>query len=184
MAGTEITKQQKIMLAVLGVIGFYMFYSKVYVPTNKKIDKASQELESFRRKLRQTRAKARRLDQLKAEFETVQLRLKSLEKRLPRREEISTLIRWSTDIARKHGMEIPALNISAPVTKPFYTEHIFRMSLTAPYHNLARFFSEMGQGERILAIHNLSLKPASRKEEEARRELKASFELVAFTYRE
>ncbi|NIM03829.1 type 4a pilus biogenesis protein PilO, partial [bacterium] len=100
------TKQQKILLGILGVLVFFMFYKYLYGPLGLKLKKAKEELVTKEAKLTIARARANRLDQLMSDYELLRVKVAEAEKRLPREKEIPRLLRDVTGAGRKFKIDI------------------------------------------------------------------------------
>lgn len=176
----EITKQQKIVLAILGVIGLIFLHSKLYAPMSGRIKNAQITLQEKVTKLTDMRMKSEQLPELEKQLEILTEHLKKTEKRLPKTEEIPAFIKLITGIAARHGMEVKTLTIPGAQASQYYIMHPYGMNLLADYHTFGRFFTEIGQLDRIFNIENLTLTPAGG---EIEGQLNASFSLVAFTFK-
>lgn len=175
----KVTNQQKVVLGVLAVIGLIFFYSKVYAPMGDKIKVSQEVLQKNRAELQDMQIKAQQLDVLEAELKLLEGQLKIIEKKLPKTEEVPKFIRTITDTAAKYGMDVKTLSIPGPQASAHYVTHPYGMNLQSDYHTFGRFFSEIGQFDRIFNIKNLNLSPAGGEEEEG--DLTANFLIVAFT---
>jgi len=178
------TKQQKVMLGILGLLVFFMFYKYAYGPLDLKLKKVKKELVAKRAKLEVARERANRLDQLKTDYELLKAKVEEAEKRLPREKEIPRVLREITDSGRKFKVDISDFHPRAEELKQYYISHPFRMTLETNYHNLAYFLAEIGQYQRIFHVRNLSLTPIVEKEEEKLKGVLADFQLYTYTFKE
>jgi len=178
------TKQQKVMLGILGVLVFFMFYKYVYGPLDLKLEKVKNELVAKRAKLAVARERADRLDQLKTDYELLKVKVEEAEKKLPREKEIPRLLRDITNAGRKFKVDISDFQPRTEEPQQYYISHPFRMTLETNYHNLAHFLAEIGQYERIFHVRNLSLTPIVEKEGEKLSGISADFQLYTYTFKE
>jgi len=181
------TKQQKVMLGILGVLVFFMFYKYVYGPLGLKLKKVKNELVTKQAKLTVARERTNRLDELKTDYELLRVKVEKAEKKLPREREIPRLLREITNAGRKFKIDISNFRPRAEKPQQYYISHPFGMSLKTDYHNLAYFLAEIGQYERIFHVRNLSLTPIMEKEEKEGERLKgisADFQLYTYTFKE
>ncbi len=178
----EVTKQQKVVLGILGVIGLIFLYSRFYVPMGYSIKDARSTLQNKIAKLGDMRMKSEQLPELEKQLEILAEHLKKTEKKLPKTEEIPTFIKLITRIAERHGMEVKTLSILGTLASQYYIMHPYEMNLQADYHTFGRFFAEIGQLDRIFNIENLTLNLAGG-DTEVEGLLNANFTLVAFTFK-
>lgn len=177
----QITKQQKIAIGIIGIIGLFMFYSKVYAPLGDKIKKEEETLEKKQTELEEMKIKAQKLDLLEKEFKLLLVHLKFVEEKLPKTEELPKFIRTITDTAAKYGMDVTSLKIAARKGSQYYTSHPYGMNLESDYHTLGAFFTEVAQLERIFNISNLKMTPNRTAKKGSEIQLNATFSLIAYT---
>ncbi|MEA3506927.1 MAG: type 4a pilus biogenesis protein PilO [Elusimicrobiota bacterium] len=178
----EITQQQKIVLGVLAVIGLIFFYSKVYAPMGGKINEARQTLHEKEAKLKDMQIKARQLDSLEKEFNLLEQQLEITEKKLPRTKELPEFIRTITRTVEKYNMDVDNLRPGSRTEGQYYMTYPYSLSLNNDYHTLGRFFSEIAQLDRIFNIKGLNLTSAT--SEEGQENLRASFSIIAYTFKQ
>ncbi len=172
----EVTKQQKIILGILAVVGFIYFYSSVFAPISGNIQEAEGELQRKRNELTEMRVRADQLDALEKEFEVLAGHLKRTEEHLPRSEELPEFIKTITSLAGRFDMDVRSLSVQSVTTGEYYRKHPYRMELSNDYHALGHFFAELGQLDRIFGIRNLNISGS----EEGR--VIANFDIVAYTF--
>jgi len=178
------TKQQKILIGILGVLVFFMFYKNVYGPLDSKLKRGKNELVTKRAKLTVARERADRLEQLKNDYELLKVKVEQAEKKLPREKEIPRLLREITDAGGKFEVDISNFQPRTEEPQQYYISHPFLISLETNYHNLAFFLAEIGQYERIFHIKNLSLTPILENEGEKLKGILADFQLYTYTFKE
>ncbi len=179
----KITQQQKIVLAVLAVVGLIFFYSKVYAPMGGKIKDARNTLQEKQAKLRSMKKKAQKLDVLEKEFKLLEEQLKVTEKKLPKTQELPELIRTITRTAEKYNMEVDSLRPGGSSGGQYYITYPYSLSLQSDYHIFGRFFSEIAQLDRIFNISNLNITTRG-SSEESQGNLNASFSIIAYTFKQ
>jgi len=177
-----IPKEQKIFLGVLALVGLYMFYGKVWKPQGALIKELKENIEKTNKDIILIKGKIAKMKQIEAEFVRLQGEMAEAEKKLPKLEELPELIREITATGSGHGIEIDNLNIASVATKQSYKEHNYRFSITASYHKIAQFFTDICQKERIMTVKNLNLAPSGGPEGIS--EMRATFTLVVYTYKE
>lgn len=178
-----VPKEQKVALAILGVIGLYMLYSNFFAPMSGNIARAEENLASKETELAEMRSRAAEIDVLKKELSLYEKLLSETEEKLPVTEELPEFIRAITSLASRYGMDMSVLTMVGVQQREFYNTHIYGMNLLSDYHNLARFFTELGQMERIMGIRNLALLPMGDDDGGGGLLLQANFELLAYTFK-
>ncbi|MEE9316045.1 MAG: type 4a pilus biogenesis protein PilO [bacterium] len=177
------TKQQKVLVGILGVLAFFMFYKYLYGPLGLKLKKVKNELATKQSKLTLARARTGRLEQLKTDYELLRVKVAEAEKKLPREKEIPRLLRDITSAGRKFKIDISDFRPRAEKQQEYYVSHPFLITLETNYHNLARFLAEIGQYERIFHIKNLSVTPIL-EDEKKLKGISTDFQLYTYTFKE
>jgi len=181
MAETKpISKEGKIFMGVLAVVGIFMFYGKVWKPQGNKIKELKKNIDDTRKEIDKVREDIAGMKEIEAEFAKLKLKVAEAEKKLPREEELPQIIRDITATGSTHNIEIDNLRIAAVVPKQFYEEHHYNFSISASYHKLAQFFTDICQKERIMTVKDLKLAPAGGSE--ATPDLQTTFTLIVYTY--
>lgn len=171
-------------MGILGVLVFFMFHKYTYRPLEVKLKKVKNEVVTKQARLKVAREKADRLDQLKADYELLRIRVEEAEKRLPREKEIPRLLREITNAGRDFKIDISNLQPQAEEPQQYYILHPFGMTLDTNYHSLAYFLTEIGQLERIFHVRNLSLKAILEDEGKKLKSISANLQLCTYTFKE
>ena len=177
------TRQQKLMLGLFGVLIFFMFYKYAYSPLELKLKKVRNEVVAKRAKLVVAREKAHRLDELTTDYELLKVKVEEAEKKLPRQKEIPRLLREITNAGREFKIDISNFQPQAEEPQQYYISHPFGLTLETNYHNLAYFLTEIGQFERIFHVRNLNLKAIFENQGEKLKGVSASFQLYTYTFK-
>jgi len=178
----QVTKQQKIMLAVLAVAGLYMLYTKAFAPLGDKIKASMEQLQKKEAELMDMRMQAQQLDLLEKELKLFEEYLKKTEEKLPKTEEIPQLIRIITETAAKYGIDVEVLNKINETNSKYYTIHPYGMEFESDFHTIGRLFSEIGQLERIFSINDASFEIS--KDEKEKNSVKVKFMLLGYTFKQ
>jgi len=174
-----ITGVSFVLMAVL----FYVFRSYLILPIKKEQEKEAVTLSEMKQKLRIANERAGQLNQIQLEMAGLQIDVAQLEKQLPKNRELPSLIRILTHRAEANGLSILAITPNRPVSKGLYEEIAYNVAVSASYHNLARFLTAMGKGERLFAARNISLMPNNNKADPGKT-VNATMMLIAFKYHE
>jgi len=175
-----IPKEQKIFLGVIALVGLYMFYGKVWKPQGARIKELRTNIDTKRNEIIKIKKDIAGMKKIEAEFVRLQGEIAEAEKKLPKSEELPKLIREITATGSSHGIEIDNLRIASVAPRQSYEEHNYHFSITASYHKIAQFFTDICQKERIMMVKDLNLAPSGAEISEMR----AAFTLVVYTYKE
>ncbi|KIH76902.1 type IV pilus assembly protein PilO [Geoalkalibacter ferrihydriticus] len=145
-----------LVLALVGVAFYFMFYA----PQLEESARLEREQQNLERRLEDNRRIARNLDQIRAEYEALQVQLERALVELPHQKEIPSLLTNISSLAREQGLEILMFRPMGEVNRGFYAEVPVDIRLVGSYHDVAMFFYNVGQLPRIVNISNLSMESA------------------------
>lgn len=111
------------------------------------------------------RAESGQLVSRAADLETYRRRSQALERpymdmlrQLPYESEIPALIDDITRLGIGFGLEFRAIALEAEVTQPHYVEQPVKIRLAGAYHDIGGFFSSVAALDRIVTLHDFSLR--------------------------
>jgi len=153
---------QKRLLAVLpsiiiAAVFIYFFIMPAYGERSKLIS----EVEKQENDIRIAEQQSAKLSALKAENERLQKRLLELQSMLPEEKEVSGLLRQTSELGIKSGLQVvlwKPKERSVHPSKEAY-EIPVDVEMRGSYHRLGHFFSNITRLERIVNISNLTMKP-------------------------
>ncbi len=177
----RLTNQQKILIVVFIALVLWVYFSQLLNPLNKKIGKLKNEIAQQETKLIDAKNTAKRLPQLQAELQASQEELLIAEKKLPRSKEVPALIRSITKSGREYAIDISNLSPRAPISHQYFREFHYGMNITTNYHNLAKFFGDICQYERILKVKDINMNGRNPSEDDPST-LTTSLTLVTYAY--
>ncbi|PIU19159.1 MAG: hypothetical protein COT16_00070, partial [Elusimicrobia bacterium CG08_land_8_20_14_0_20_44_26] len=151
-AAKPIPKEQKIVLGIIAAVGLFMFVKKAYLPQGKEIGKLKTEIAETNKKIEDINRKVAKMKEIKANFEILKLKVIEAEKQLPKSEELPELIRSITKLGEKHGISIDNFMIGSIMPQKYHQEHTYNFNIQSSYHNLAQFFVDVCQKERIMTV--------------------------------
>lgn len=102
---------------------------------------------------------------------------------LPNENEIPHLLDDIQQQATQQRLEIIAFNLKKPEVKHFYTELAFEIKMRGDFHRLTRFMAGISSLDRLVTLHNFSLKPDKNAPALATSEPLLILEIEAQTYR-
>ncbi|WP_305042486.1 type 4a pilus biogenesis protein PilO [Geoalkalibacter sp.] len=154
--------QRALLLVLLIALIGAGFYFLVYSAQLEEVARLEREQETLTRRLEENRRIARNLDQVRAEYESLQQQLAKALIELPNEKEIPTLLTNISNLAREQGLEILLFKPMGEINRGFYAEVPVDIRLVGSYHDVAMFFHNVGQLPRIVNISNLSMESARR----------------------
>jgi len=166
------------LLAVLVLIaGLYVYV--IYLPQQKKLESLNRQSADLERKLVNDRKIAANLPVFEAEYEKMQERLKEALKELPNDKEIPKLLTSIASTAKENGLQVLYFKPGTEVPKGFYAEVPVSLKLEGSYHQIAKFFYDVGSLSRIVNLSKVTMGGA--KQEGGR--LTLSVDCLATTFR-
>lgn len=168
MEGTLLEKVEKIKLLyrVLILVGTIVLFGGLFVwlvvfPKVSEISKTQKEIATLNDKLNQARIRARKVEEFEAEYAQVDAEFQEALKLLPNEREIPTLLRNITQLGSDSRLEFRLFNPDRERVRDFYFEIPVGIEVSGGYHDVAVFFDKVGRMERIVNIHDVSMKPTS-----------------------
>lgn len=103
----------------------------------------------------------RSLPLLSAQVTALKEKLRRARNELPNQREIPDLLSSVSDRARDAGLEVNLFRPTEEVFRDFYAEVPVFFSVRGSYHQIARFFDEVGRLDRIVTVSGVSIKASS-----------------------
>ena len=144
---------------VIVFVGLFAYL--VYLPKIGEINKTKEEITSLNQKIRQAKIKSKDKEKLQAEMKQVDFELKEAIKLLPNTKEIPNLLRKVTELGSDSNLDFRTFRPKKESAKEFYVEIPVAIEVRGKFHDVAVFFDRVGHMERIMNIHNVSMKPVS-----------------------
>jgi len=95
----------------------------------------------------------------RAELEDLQKEQRELLKALPKRAEIPTFLASVQEQAELVGLEVLSVDIGQETPQDQYLRIPVKMEVRGSYHQVARFFRNVSELQRIVNVENLSIAP-------------------------
>jgi type IV pilus assembly protein PilO len=155
----RLPRQQKVGI-LGGVILFLLIlgYFYVYLPSDDKLAKLTEEVASVRADRDKKRALSANLPKLQKELQEWDSKLKLAVAQLPNRKEIPDLLSSLSTKARESGLEILLFRPRAENFQEFYAEIPVDIVVRGGFFNAVTFFDEVGKLNRLVNIDNIDLK--------------------------
>ncbi len=146
-----------IVTAALGVIIFAVYHFFFYNKMKAKIEKLEKKYQRISMDLQTARLAANRLPQLEIEIKKLQYLWEKAIKLLPTKEKPEEIINLLQQRATQNGVKINKLTRNAPVAKGEYTELPYSLEVTANYHDLVKFISELSTLSRLVTVEGIKI---------------------------
>jgi type IV pilus assembly protein PilO len=182
-------KKAGVTLGVIALLGL-VFYQFLYSDLGVRISSArahqaalEEERASYQRRRGEYLGFRRELKHLEEEQ-------REILRALPRRAEIPSFLANVQEQAEVAGLEVLNVDIGQEVPQDLYLKIPVKVEVRGSYHQVTRFFRNMGEMRRIVNVENLSLSPDRDKlvgidvEGAAPPKLRAKFVAATFRYRE
>ncbi len=163
-----------VMIAVLAA-GYFFVLSDVQAGLDAERDREPQLRQDFKNKL----AQAVNLPELRKQKSQVEEYVTQLEKQLPGKAEIDSLLSDISSAGVGRGLQFELFRPGQVLIKDYYAELPIALKVSGRYHDIGAFAADVSNLSRIVTLHNLIvLAPAAR---DANGTL--SMEATARTYR-
>lgn len=135
-------KIQKIGLGALAfVIIAYFWYTRLYTRYDDQISLKNQEFETITTNLRNVELKAKSLDALTLEYESLVERYREIEELLPEAKQIPSFLVQLHTASSITGTKITKIQPLPTEGEEFYNIASFEVELTGTYHDFGTFIS-------------------------------------------
>ncbi|MBU0993673.1 MAG: type 4a pilus biogenesis protein PilO [Proteobacteria bacterium] len=180
----QLSKAQRLLIcfgSVLLLIG--VFYLVLYKPKLDQINKLNTEYGGLEQKLIVVKNKARELDRLSKEIGEKEAQFKLTMNALPDKKEIPSLLSNVSQSGQDAGLEFIQFQPKPEVNRSFFAEIPVKIKVKGEYHNVAVFFDEVSNLNRIVNIKNIKMGKAGKSANKNDQVGELSTECTAVTYR-
>lgn len=152
----------KRMLVVIGVMAAIAvaFYFAMFLPKMKEYNALVKKSSDLQAEITQKKTIADNLVKLQQELKEMEKKLEDSKKELPSSKEIPDLLQAIAGIAGSNNLDIKKFQPGDEVPKDFYAEVPVTLSLIGAYHDIGKFFYDVGEMSRIVNIGNIKVKLA------------------------
>ena len=149
------------LLILVGTLGLMVvaFVFLIYFPKTEQIAKNKKAIVSLNQQIHLAKIRAKELPKLEAELAAVDTQFREALRLLPNEREIPTLLKSITQKGSDSNLVFRLFSPRPERPQDFYIEIPVSMEVSGRYHNVAKFFSKVGQMERIVNILNVNMKP-------------------------
>jgi type IV pilus assembly protein PilO len=166
-----------IILLIVLVLGQYLL-----LPAYEKRDAKDQEYTKLEQDLNEKKRVAQDPKVFEAKLESVKRDLEIKKAQLPDQKEIPQLLTTISSLGKESGLNFLLFRPKPEAPKEFYAEIPVEIEVEGSYHEVASFFSKVGNLNRIVNITNVSM--AKSHEEAEKMILKTSCLATTFMFME
>lgn len=144
-------------LIMAGVVyaGIHFYVSDKHVLLEREIQKENQLKQEFEKKSFQVA----NLAALRKQMEDVEGKFSELLGQLPTDKEVPGLLEDISDIGRAAGLQINQIALAGERKEKFYIELPINIEVKGTYHQMGQFVSGVAAIERIVTLHDYTLRP-------------------------
>ena len=139
-----------IILLIVLVLGQYLL-----LPAYEKLDAKDQEYTKLEQDLNEKKRVAQDPKVFEAKLESVKRDLEIKRAQLPDKKEIPQLLTTISSLGKESGLSFLLFRPKPEVPKEFYAEIPVEIKVEGGYHEVASFFSRVGNLDRIVNITNV-----------------------------
>ena len=141
-----------IILVIVLLLGQYLL-----LPAYEKLDAKDQEYTKLEQDLNEKKRVAQDPKVFEAKLESVKRELEIKKAQLPDKKEIPQLLTAISSLGKESGLNFLLFRPKPEVPKEFYAEIPVEIQVEGSYHEVASFFSKVGNLNRIVNITNVSM---------------------------
>ena len=164
-----------IILVIVLLLGQYLL-----LPAYEKLDAKDQEYTKLEQDLNEKKRVAQDPKVFEAKLASVKRELEIKKVQLPDKKEIPQLLTAISSLGKESGLNFLLFRPKPEVPKEFYAEIPVEIQVEGSYHEVASFFSKVGNLNRIVNITNVSM--AKRYEEDEKMILSTSCLATTFMF--
>ena len=163
--GANMTQREQMMVGI-AVVAFALVGAFWYFPYRstetrlKAIDAHITALETVNSKAQKEMAKGN-VKELKAQAESYRQSLAVMRQLVPTTNEVPLLLDQVSTAARRANLEIGGVQPQAVIPGTEFDTYRYKVGLVGSYHELGRFFANVGGLTRIVAPVDVKLQPAN-----------------------
>jgi type IV pilus assembly protein PilO len=139
--------------AAVVAAGYFLYWSGQF----EEQDNLAQQEQKLRTDYQSKMAQAINLDALKRQRAQVDQYVARLEKQLPSKAEMASLLSDINQAGLGRGLQFELFKPGQVVVKDYYAELPIAIKVTGSYHDLGAFAADMAHMPRIVTLNNMSL---------------------------
>jgi len=143
------------------LIGGFVYLS--YMPKFQRLTELETEFNELDAKLVSARKTASQLPKLRKELAEAEVRFNTVQRALPEKEEIPSLLDTVSQSGRDVGLEFLLFEPKTEVNRDFYAEIPVSIRVQGSYHGIGLFLDRVAHLPRIVNIFDISMAPGATK---------------------
>ncbi len=155
-------KTQKIALVVMGFfLVIYFWYSRVYSTYDAELAARRGQYESIMTDLKAVELKAKSLEGLRAEYNTLKDRYQMIELLLPEQKQVPKFLVQLHSAAAVTQSRLLELEPKSTQKAPFYSISDYRLKFAGTYHELGEFLASVANFPFITNVSHVEIRGLS-----------------------
>ncbi len=142
---------------IIAAILLGILYLAYFKPKNQQLQSLRNQRMRVEAEVADLRRKKKKLDQIEAEIENLNLVFAKLETKIPNKRELSNILNKMQELAYDSRLNIIGFTPKGETKKEFFLEWPIELKIIGSYHNLAIFFDKISRFERLFKIENFSI---------------------------
>lgn len=151
------SKQKLAIVAAAVTLPLALFYFLIFSPKHKEITGLEANKAGLEQEIGQLEAKARKLEEHKAEMAEIDRNFQIASELIPEQREIPSLLSNISGLATNSGLQVLTFTPQKELPRDFYAEIPVDMQLKGTYHNFGYFLDQVGHLPRLASISNIEL---------------------------
>ena len=149
-----------ILAGTLLLLGGAFFYF-VYMPYSDDITRTGEEITGLKQRIALTKARAKNLAKVRAEYARVEKQFQEALKILPDKREIPSLLAGISQLGIDSKLQFRLFSPGKEAPQNFYVKIPVSIEVGGKYRDVALFFDKVSRMDRIVNIVNISMKPTT-----------------------
>jgi type IV pilus assembly protein PilO len=151
-------QRNALVVGILAAALFYVFWAYWYSPQNLLVEELEAQVEQLETENQRAQIiSARGGAELQERLALYERHVGQLERLIPQREEVASLLNNITAEGIRNGVEIATLRPEDENAGAFYTKKSYELEVIGDYHNIGRFLGAIASLPRIITPMNLEL---------------------------
>lgn len=169
-----------LILCALLVVGGYF---GLITDQEKQFKRVQNEEKGLREEFAKKQGRAANLENLKKQLALMEESFGAMRRQLPDKTEVAALLVDVSQTGLAAGLEFELFQPQGEVRKEFYAELPIKLRVKGAYHEFGEFISGLAALPRIVTIHNVHIRPASKRQSKGEAPSLLTLEATARTYR-
>jgi type IV pilus assembly protein PilO len=148
-----------ILCGLLGVGGYF----GLITDQEEQLARVQREEQGLRQEFEKKQERAANLENYKKQLALMEESFGAMRRQLPDKTEVADLLVDVSQTGLAAGLEFELFQPQGESPKEFYAELPIKLRVTGGYHEFGEFISGLAALPRIVTIHNVNIRPKSKK---------------------